>query len=75
MSKIPEYLYHYTVGPKLKQIADSGRLEPKGFGLAKCCIPCDHLPFRSWALFKARDVMRGLVQSLQADQRRSQIAA
>lgn len=32
--KLPEALYHYTVGPKLPLIAASRRLEPAGFGLA-----------------------------------------
>jgi hypothetical protein len=47
------------------------------FGAIKryCWVPCDHVPIRSWALFKARDVMRGLVDSLQADQRTPLIAA
>lgn len=29
---IPQFLFHYTVGPKLQLIADSGALLPKGFG-------------------------------------------
>jgi hypothetical protein len=32
--KLPEALYHYTVGPKLPLIAVSRRLEPAGYGLA-----------------------------------------
>ena len=32
MSKIPDFLYHYTIGPKMPLIAESGRLLPKGFG-------------------------------------------
>jgi AAA ATPase domain len=31
-----------------------------------CRIPCDHIPLRSWPLFQARDVMRGVMESLQA---------
>lgn len=31
MSKPPDFLYHYTVGPKLAQIAQSGALLPRGF--------------------------------------------
>jgi len=32
--KIPEALYHYTVGPKLSLIAKSRHLAPTGYGLA-----------------------------------------
>ena len=24
-------------------------------------VPCDHVPIRSWPLFKAKDVMRGVL--------------
>ena len=34
---------------------------------ATCCIPCDHVPIRSWPLFKARDVMRGVIESSKAE--------
>ena len=33
-----------------------------------CRVPCDHLPRRSWALFQAREVMRGVLESLTAKQ-------
>ena len=33
-----------------------------------CCVPCDHLPIRSWPLFRARDVMRGVVEAMKAEQ-------
>lgn len=36
-------------------------------GLTKCWIPCDHVPVRSWALFKARDVLRELIRTLKAE--------
>ena len=39
-----------------------------------CCIPCDHIPVRSWALVRARDLMRHLIESLQVDQQRGQVA-
>jgi len=32
-----------------------------------CPIPCDHIPRRSWALFRARDVMRGVIESFKAE--------
>lgn len=34
MSKTPERLFHYTVGPKLPLILNSGSLVPKGYGMA-----------------------------------------
>ena len=42
--------------------------------VATCRVLSDQLPVRSWALFKARDLMRHLIESLQADQRRCQVA-
>ena len=37
-------------------------------GYAKCRVSCDHIPRRSWALFRARDVMRGVIESFKAEQ-------
>lgn len=37
-------------------------------GAVRCCIPCDHIPLRSWPLVRARDVMRGLIETLKAKQ-------
>ena len=34
-----------------------------------CPSPCDHLPRRSWPLFRARDLMRGVIESIQREQR------
>ena len=36
--------------------------------LLNCCVPCDHLPIRSWPLFRARDVMRGVIEAMKAEQ-------
>ena len=36
-------------------------------GDATCCVPCDHVPIRSWPLFKARDVMRGVIESFKEE--------
>jgi len=33
-------------------------------GRSTCPVSCDHIPRRSWALFRARDVMRGVIESL-----------
>jgi hypothetical protein len=34
MSKVPEYLFHYTIGPKMPLIAASGMLAPRRFSAA-----------------------------------------
>lgn len=36
--------------------------------LPNCSVSCDHIPRRSWALFRARDVMRGVIESFKAEQ-------
>ncbi len=36
--------------------------------VVKCRVSCDHIPRRSWALFRARDVMRGVIESFKAEQ-------
>ena len=47
-----------TVLPDLLDLPD-----PPGPPGPSCCIPCDHVPIRSWPLFTARDVMRGVIES------------
>ena len=37
--------------------------------LPTCRVPCDHVPVRSWALFKAKDLMRELFPNLKAEPR------
>lgn len=32
-----------------------------------CWIPCDHVPARSWPLFKARDVLREVIESFRQE--------
>jgi len=41
---------------------------PKHIAAPKCWVPCDHVPIRSWALFKARDMLRELIRTLKAEQ-------
>jgi hypothetical protein len=36
--------------------------------LLTCRVPCDHVPIRSWAFFRAREVMRGVIESFKAEQ-------
>ena len=36
--------------------------------LANCRVPYDHIPIRSWPLIRARDVLRGLIETLKAEQ-------
>ena len=33
-----------------------------------CRVPYDHIPIRSWPLIRARDVLRGLIETLKAEQ-------
>ena len=33
-----------------------------------CCVPCDHVPVRSWPLFRARQLMRDLIESFKQEQ-------
>ena len=35
---------------------------------AKCEVPCDHIPTRSWPLFRAREVLHGVIESIQREQ-------
>ena len=34
----------------------------------KCWVPCDHVPVRSWPLFRARQLMRDVIESFKQDQ-------
>ena len=36
--------------------------------LTNCPIPCDHVPIRSWPLFRARDLLRGVIESFKREQ-------
>jgi len=33
--------------------------------VSSCPIPCDHVPIRSWPLFRARDLLRGVIEAFQ----------
>jgi sialic acid synthase SpsE len=35
--------------------------------VSRCRVPCDHVPVRSWPLFRARQLMRGVIASLQGE--------
>lgn len=37
--------------------------------VSNCPVPCDHIPVRSWPLFKARQLMRGVIESLQGEKK------
>ena len=37
-------------------------------GLPICWVPCDHVPVRSWPLFRARQLMRDVIESFKKDQ-------
>jgi hypothetical protein len=32
--------------------------------IASCLVPCDHVPVRSWPLFRAREIMPALIESI-----------
>lgn len=51
-----------------------GRRGARGDIRPRCWVPCDHVPVRSWALFKARDVLRELIRTLKAEQSAAQVA-
>ena len=34
----------------------------------KCWVPSDHVPVRSWPLFRARQLMRDVIESFKQDQ-------
>ena len=36
--------------------------------VASCWVPCDHVPVRSWPLFRARQLMRDVIESFKQDQ-------
>ena len=40
-----------------------------GLLLNSCPVPCDHIPVRSWPLFKARQLMRDVIESLQGEKK------
>ena len=33
-----------------------------------CEVPCDHIPVRSWPFFRAREVLHGVIESIQREQ-------
>ena len=37
--------------------------------LISCRVPCDHVPARSWPLFIARNLMRGVMESFEREKR------
>jgi len=37
--------------------------------LRSCSVPCDHVPVRSWPLFRARELMRDVIDSFKREQR------
>ena len=41
---------------------------PNQLWVAECWVPCDHVPVRSWPLFRARQLMRDVIESFKQDQ-------
>jgi hypothetical protein len=64
--------------PNIDAIADMSRGKLSAFAdlrtdtgraaLRSCSIPCDHVPRRSWPLFRARGLLRGVIESFQREQ-------
>ena len=40
---------------------------PRAFEDAMCPVSCDHIPRRSWPLFRARAVLRSVIESMQQE--------
>ena len=36
--------------------------------LARCQVPCDHIPIRSWPFFQARALLQAVIASFKAEQ-------
>ena len=47
-----------------------GQISPDEYQIRNptCPIPCDHVPIRSWPLFRARDLLRGVIESFKREQ-------
>ena len=45
-----------------------GQTQQQAARKASCRVPCDHVPVRSWPLFRAREVMREVMASLKQEQ-------
>jgi hypothetical protein len=55
--------YHHDGGGLYLQVSPT---KTKSWVL-RCRVPCDHVPVRSWPLFRARQLMRGVIASLQGE--------
>jgi hypothetical protein len=50
-------------------IANGDRIElATSDWVAICEVPCDHIPARSWPLFRTREVLHGVIESIQREQ-------
>jgi len=60
--------HRLAAGAQLRRPCRAGAGHHRGAaGLHSCQVPCDHVPIRSWALIRARDVMRGVIESLKQE--------
>jgi hypothetical protein len=49
--------------------ADGAALKTIPAAVASSCeVPCDHIPARSWPLFRTREVLHGVIESIQREQ-------
>ena len=58
----------YVVCSILGSALSARLMRTAGRNVPSCSVSCDHIPRRSWALFRARDVMRGVIESFKAEQ-------
>jgi hypothetical protein len=51
----------------VREVAAQGN--PNHLLLVECCVPSDHIPVGSWSLFKSRQLMRDVIESLQVEKK------
>jgi hypothetical protein len=50
---------------RAKRATTAGRQAQGGENVQRTClVPCDHVPVRSWPLFRAREIMPALIESI-----------
>jgi len=56
--------------PRISAAAFRKGLRSHRCWLKNCLIPCDHVPYRSWPLFRARELMREVIETFRREQSR-----
>ena len=66
---VQRFLYGQGMGDAVKRSYGESPIRAfRRSDLAKCWVPCDHVPVRSWPLFRARQLMRDVIESFKQDQ-------